>query len=269
MKILALLICATSTIAPNIAYSQTAETALGEADGTPEEMALIPAGAFEMGRSQTTDDDTTGMRPLILRDDRPVHEVMLDSFYMDRNEVTHADYSRFVEAVGHRTPYHWIDGKMPAAQAKQPIYNVDWSDAKAYCGWQGKRLPTEAEWERAARGGLEGATYPWGDEKASPQRARYSTPAGPGPVGKYPPNDFGLHDMSGGVAEWCSDWFHRTYYERSPPENPQGPDEGQYRIIRGGSWSSGPARITVFFRNWVRPNQRTPNLGFRCVKDAQ
>jgi len=268
MRIL-LSVAAVVMLAPVGSAGQSAETAAGEVEAAPEGMALVPAGSFQMGRTKTTEDDSTGMRPLVLRDDRPVHEVWIDAFYMDRLEVSHADYARFAEATGHRTPYHWIDGEMPPEQAKQPIYNVDWDDATTYCAWQGKRLPTEAEWERAARGGLDGKAYPWGDEKPSPQRALYSTPAGPGPVGKYPANDFGLHDMAGGVTEWCSDWFERTYYERSPAKNPQGPEDGQYRIIRGGSWSSGPARITVFFRNWVRPNQRTPNLGFRCVQDAE
>lgn len=235
----------------------------------PDGMALIPAGEFTMGRTKTTSDDETGMRPLILRDDRPAHTVRLDAFYMDRHEVTHAAYARFVEETGRRPPYHWLDGKMPPERAKHPVYNVDWHDAAAYCDWAGKRLPTEAEWERAARGGLEGADYPWGDEKAASTKARFGTPDGPGPAGQHSPNAFGLHDMAGGVSEWCSDWFERDYYAKSPAENPQGPAEGMYKIVRGGAWSDGPARITVFFRNWVRPNQRTPNLGFRCVRGAR
>ena len=121
----------------------------------------------------------------------------------------------------------------------------------------------------AARGGLDGKDYPWGDQAAKPEHARFSTPKGPGPVALYDPNAFGLYDMAGGVSEWCSDWFARTYYEVSAAENPQGPAEGLYKMIRGGAWSDGPKRLTVFFRNWVRPNQRTPNLGFRCAKDAK
>ena len=239
------------------------------APDAPEGMALIPAGEFTMGRTRTTPDDERGMRPLILRDDRPPHTVRLDAFYLGRTETTHADYAKFVAATGHPTPYHWTDGEMPTEMAKHPIYNVDWEDATAYCEWSGKRLPTEAEWERAARGGLDGKDYPWGDQAAKPEHARFSTPEGPGPVALYDPNAFGLYDMAGGVSEWCSDWFARTYYEVSPPENPQGPAEGLYKMIRGGAWSDGPKRLTVFFRNWVRPNQRTPNLGFRCAKDSK
>lgn len=238
-----------------------------EADA-PAGMALVPAGEFTMGRTFSTSDDETGMRPLILRDDRPAHTVLLDAFWMDATEVTHAAYADFVASQGHRPPYHWLDGTMPADLAKHPVYNVDWHDARAFCEWSGKRLPTEAEWERAARGSSEGARYPWGDEKPDRDKARFSTPAGPAPVAQHPPNGFGLHDMAGGVAEWCRDWFERTYYARSPKENPKGPSEGLYRIVRGGAWSDGPNRITVFFRNWIRPSQRTPNLGFRCVRDV-
>jgi formylglycine-generating enzyme required for sulfatase activity len=235
----------------------------------PAGMALVPAGDFSMGRHRATADDEKGMRPLALRDDRPVHTVHVDAFYVDIDEVSHADYSRFVEATGHKPPYHWLDGKMPADKSDLPVYNVDWDDASAYCAWAGKRLPTEAEWEKAARGGLEGLDYPWGDDKPADALALFNTAEGPGPVGKRKPNAYGLRDMAGGVAEWCGDWFERTYYESSPARNPKGPETGMYKVIRGGSWSSGPRRITVFFRNWVRPNQKTPNLGFRCAQAAQ
>ena len=235
----------------------------------PKGMALVPGGEFSMGRHRTTPDDEKGMRPLALRDDRPVHTVDIDGFYMDVDEVTHADYALFLEAAKREAPYHWIGGLMPPDKAKTPIYNVDWDDATAYCSWAGKRLPTEAEWEKAARGGLEGLDYPWGDDKPVEALALFDTPLGPTPVGKRKPNAFGLRDMAGSVAEWCGDWFERTYYESSPAKNPKGPETGMYKVIRGGAWSDGPRRITVFFRNWVRPNQKTPNVGFRCVQDAQ
>lgn len=234
---------------------------------TPDGMAAIPAGEFTMGRTFTTSDDETGMRPLILRDDHPAHKVRLDAYWMDSTEVTHAAYAAFLAATGRQAPYHWLEGKMPESLADYPIYNVDWADARSFCDWKGKRLPTEAEWEYAARGGLEAANYPWGDDKPTRDQALYATPAGPQPVGRHAVNAYGLHDMSGSVSEWCGDWFERTYYSAAPAENPQGPSEGMYRIIRGGAWSDGATRITVFFRNWVRPNQRTPNIGFRCVRD--
>ena len=262
--------CAAALIALLAVGGIAGQSSNGSSDGAaalPEGMVEIPAGEFAMGRSKLNSDDESGMRPRILLDDIPAHQVRLDAFWMDANEVTHLDYSRYVKASGRRVPYHWLEGKMPKELANVPIYNVDWDDAQAFCASKGKRLPTEAEWERAARGGLEEASYPWGDNKPDRSKARFSTPLGPDQVGQHPPNAFGLYDMAGNVAEWCSDWFERTYYESSPAANPQGPVEGMYRIVRGGAWSNGPNRLTVFFRNWVRPNQRTPNLGFRCVQD--
>jgi iron(II)-dependent oxidoreductase len=228
-------------------------------------MVLIPAGEFQMGRAKLTKDDSTGMRPVVLLDDRPVHKVWIDAFSMDRTEVTQAAYANFLAARPRKAPYHWLNGKVPAGQEQFPVHNVDYEDAAAYCEWAGKRLPTEAEWERAARGGKEGLDFPWGD-KADAKLARYGVQTGPGPVAQYPANEFGLFDMAGGVSEWCRDWFEREYYAGSPAKNPTGPEKGMYRVIRGGAWSDSAPRITVFFRNWVRPNQKTPNVGFRCVK---
>jgi len=229
-------------------------------------MVLIPAGEFTMGRTRLTPDDKTNMRPHVLLDDRPEHRVWLDAYSMDKTEVTHEEYAAFVKATGHRAPYHWHGASPPAVLARVPVYNVDWHDADAYCRWAGKRLPTEAEWERAARGGKESASYPWGDEKPTPKLAVFDIQIGPGPVAHLPPNGFGLHDMAGGISEWCADWFERDYYKNSPAKNPTGPDTGMYKVIRGGAWSDSAARITVFYRNWIRPTQRTPNIGFRCVK---
>lgn len=255
-----------------LALAAIAGLARGESasqDGLPPEgMVLVPAGTFTMGRTFETSDDETGMRPLILRDDRPAHSVELDAFWMDATEVTHAQYADFAGATGHRVPYHWKGDRLPPDLVDHPVYNVDWNDAVAYCRWKHKRLPSEAEWERAARGGLDAQRYPWGNDSPDRERARYATQSGPAPVAEHPANGFGLHDMAGSLAEWCQDWFDRTYYETSPAKNPTGPAEGMYRIVRGGAWSDGPNRITVFFRNWVRPTQRTPNLGFRCVMNV-
>ncbi len=227
-------------------------------------MALIPAGEFTMGRTKTTPDDKTTMRPRILLDDRPARTVTLDAFSMDTKEVTNQEYGEFVTATNHRAPYHWLEGKIPAGEEQFPAFNVNWADAEAYCTWAGKRLPTEAEWEKAARGGKDGFDFPWGDG-IDGKHARYNT-NGPGPAGQFPPNAYGLYDMAGSVSEWCADWFEREYYSGGPSTNPKGPATGIYKIIRGGAWSDGPRRVTVYFRNWVRPEQRSPNIGFRCAK---
>ena len=229
---------------------------------------LIPAGSFTMGRTKTTSDDKTTMRPRVLLDDRPPHAVELSAYYIDTHEVTHEQYAEFVAATGHRTPYHWVGGKVAAGLAKVAAYNVSWDDAKAYCEYRGGRLPTEAEWERAARGGLDANDYPWGD-KFDAKMLRSGVETGPGEVGKYPPNGLGLFDMAGNLSEWTADYFDREYYTKSPSKNPKGPETGLYRVIRGGAWGDPAFRVTVFFRNWVRPSQRQPNIGFRCARESQ
>lgn len=231
------------------------------------QQVLIPAGTFTMGRTKTTPDDKTGMRPRVLLDDRPPHRVEMSAFSLDTHEVTHTKYAEFVAAKGHRTPYHWLGGKVPDGLANVAVYNVSWDDAKAYCEFRGGRLPTEAEWERAARGGLEEQDYPWGD-KFDAKLLRSGVETGPGQVGKYPPNGFGLYDMAGNVSEWTADYFDREYYSKSPPRDPKGPETGIYRVIRGGAWGDPPSRVTVYFRNWVGPRQRQPNIGIRCARDA-
>ena len=230
----------------------------------PGAMVLIPAGEFTMGRTKSTSDDKTSMRPQILLDDRPLRKVQISAFQIDATEVTHEQYAKFVAATKRPAPYHWMDGKVPSDHAKLPAFNVSWHDADAYCQWQGKRLPTEAEWEKAARGGLEAMDYPLG-EKIDAKHARYGNPNGPLPVGQLAPNKYGLYDMSGNVAEWCSDWFDREYYARNENVDPKGPPNGQYKVNRGGAWSDAPKVLKLHFRNWVRPEQRTANIGFRCV----
>lgn len=229
------------------------------------QMVSIPAGEFTMGRTKTTNDDKTGMRPRVLLDDRPARTVKLRAFQINAKEITNAEYAAFVQKTKHRAPYHWINGQHTPATAEFPVYNVSWEDAKAFCEWGGKRLPTEAEWERAARGGVEGKDYPNGDTLTI-KDARYAATDGPTATGKFPPNALGLYDMAGNVAEWTADWFAGDYYTLGENDNPQGPKEGLYKVIRGGAWSDTPKRVTVFFRNWVRPTQRTPNIGFRCAQ---
>lgn len=223
------------------------------------QQALIPAGSFTMGRTKSTPDDATKMRPQVLLDDRPTRSVSLPAFYLDTHEVTHAQYAEFLAGSKRPAPYHW---KPELAKSPIAIYNVSWDDAKAYCEFRDGRLPTEAEWERAARGGLEGQDYPWGD-KFDPKVLRSGTDRGPGEPGKFPPNAFGLYDMAGNMAEWTADWFERDAYRNGGP-----PATGLYRVIRGGAWSDQPRRVTVFFRNWVRPTMRQPNIGFRCARSV-
>jgi formylglycine-generating enzyme required for sulfatase activity len=155
---------------------------------------------------------------------------------------------------------------MPAANARHPVVNVSWEDAAAFCAAEGKRLPTEAEWEHACRGGADGRMFPWGDGDPTEKLAHYDA-AGPAQVCTKARNDFGLCDISGNVWEWTADWFDRTYYSTSPPSNPPGPEQGLYRVLRGGSWfDQGKLFLTCSYRSWARPSERSPAVGFRCAK---
>jgi iron(II)-dependent oxidoreductase len=248
------------------------------------DMVMIPAGEFWMGRSHHWLLDELGMHLRPRLDDQPVHQVYLDSYWIDRHEVTNQQYARFAETTGRRTPFHWIGGQILSGKDDHPVYNVTWEDAAAYCQFVGKRLPTEAEWERAARGGLERALYPWGDklipaeesregasEPAAPRRrAHYGLPDGATRVGSYPPNGFGLYDLTGNVWEWVQDWYERGYYSVSPERNPQGPETGLYRVIRGGGWSDSDERIlAVHYRNFTNPTLPSNTVGFRCARSAR
>jgi formylglycine-generating enzyme required for sulfatase activity len=244
-------------------------------------MAKIPAGDFWMGRTYNwlLDELDMHLRPRL--DDQPVHLVSLDAFWIDKYEVTNGEYARFTEATGRRKPYHWIGGKVPAGREKFPVYNVTWDDAVAYCQSVGKRLPTEAEWERAARGGVEKAMFPWGAELgarrggedsaagAEPpaKRARYGFPNGPAAVGSFAPNGFGLYDVTGNLWEWVADWYGQNYYAVSPDKNPQGPPTGLYRVIRGGGWSDVDERIlALHYRNFTNQDLPSSTVGIRCAR---
>lgn len=247
-------------------------------------MAQIPAGEFWMGRTYNwlLDELDMHLRPRL--DDQPVHLVSLDSYWIDRYEVTNEQYARFAEAKGRRKPFHWIGGKIPSGQEKLPVYNVTWDDAVSYCQSVGKRLPTEAEWERAARGGVEKAMFTWGAElgpggrrgggeesgsgaEPAVKRARYGYPNGPTAVGSYAPNGFGLYDVTGNVWEWVSDWYSQYYYSVSPEKNPQGPETGLYRVIRGGGWPDVDERIlALHYRNFTNHDLPSNTVGFRCAK---
>jgi formylglycine-generating enzyme required for sulfatase activity len=229
-------------------------------------MVFIPGGEYLRGRSHALPDDGLKWDPVLLQDERPVKRIRLDPFYLDAREVTIGQYAGFVKAKKHRAPYNWAKGEMPAGKEKFPVAAVDWFDASAYCEWSGKRLPTEAEWERAARGVAEGRKYPWGDREPSKQDACYDTLGGPCEVGKSAANYLGLFDMAGNVWEWTADRYGREYYKAAPEANPRGPGEGQYRVIRGGSWADVTKYLTNSYRSWARPLERSPNIGIRCAK---
>ena len=213
-------------------------------------MVLVPAGSFDMGSGESSDE-------------QPVHTVYVDAFYMDEYEVTNAQYWKFMSATGHREPRYWDDSDYN--QPNQPVVGVDWNDAVAHARWAGKRLPTEAEWEYAARGGLSGRKYPWGDPISTSQ-ANYGSNVGkPVPVGSYSANGYGLYDMAGNVYEWCSDWYDEDYYSSSPSRNPQGPSSGSYRVLRGGSWNYSPGGLRAANRVNFSPADTNDGRGFRCV----
>ena len=227
-----------------------------------EKMALIPAGSFEMGDSKNEPEDW--MKPA-----RPVHRVELDAFYMDAYEVTVGQFKQFVEESGYAYN-RWQDVAKYSPGDDYPMIWVTWHDATAYAKWAGKRLPTEAEWEYAARGGLNGKRYPWGDD-ITHDDANYAGAGGKdkwgscAPVGSFAANGYGLYDMAGNVWEWCSDWYGSDYYSKSPLRNPQGPSSGSTRVVRGGFWRFNPDRLRAAFRGFFKPTVTGNTFGFRCV----
>lgn len=230
-------------------------------DTLQDGMVLIPEGNFLMGSNANRHSIAY-----------PLHMVKIKAFYMDRYEVTNKQYYRFCMDTGHKLPEFWgMDiYKSGPGYPEHPVVGVSQFDASLYAEWAGKRLPTEAEWEYAARGGLEEIPYPYGEE-ADHQSARFNDPEaekGPLPVGSFKPNGFGLFDMSGNVWEWVSDWFGAGFYAESPGENPTGPESGSFRVMRGGGWHSGPGCTSVHHRNALPQHWVDIAGGFRCVKDV-
>ena len=259
-----------------------------EADGA--DMVFVPAGEFTMGSNELGDDE------------RPVHQVYLTDFWLDRYEVTNTQFARFVAETGYQTDaeragWGWVRlndgweqvnganwqhprGPITTVDGKQnhPVVLVSWNDADAYCRWAGKRLPTEAQWEKAARGtppyippasgGERGGVYPWGDEfdrdRANTKEAGLNDTT---PVGNFSPlgdSPYGAADMTGNAWEWVADWYAAGYYSQSPDTNPTGPITGAYKVLRGGSWLYEEVYGRTAFRHNLKPDYTYDFTGFRC-----
>jgi formylglycine-generating enzyme required for sulfatase activity len=222
-------------------------------------IATIPGGWFLMGSESGQANE------------RPLHRVWVDRFAIGKYPVTNREYAKFLGAMSYPAPPFWRDPVFSGSD--QPVVGVSWNDAVAYCRWlceryqQEFRLPTEAEWERAARGGREGAAYPWGDEppwKRSLKGCNQET-GGPLPVGVNGPNDFDLYDLSEGVHEWCSDWYDYNYYRYSPECNPRGAPSGKRRASRGGAWRHRVQFSRCAARSSLPPHMQYADYGFRVA----
>ncbi len=233
-------------------------------------MVVVPGGDFLRGRTHDWPDTRLKWYPNPLKDDVPVGPVVLDSFLMDEAEVTNRKYLEFVRETGHRPPFHWIDGVPRSDAGDQPVANVSWDDATAYCAWVDKRLPTEAEWEKAARG-TDGRSFPWGDEppghehaiwKDHPTALESTAPVKCCAEGASP---YGAHNMAGNVYEWCEDVYAKDFYSRSPKSNPVHNDEGRYRVLRGGALVLESEYLRSALRYRLLPLDRTPYIGFRAA----
>lgn len=241
----------------------------GGARPVPEGMLTVPAGPFWMGCNEAVDADCDP-------DERPYHELTLPAFHIDATEVTQAAYARCVTEGACRIP--WCEWS-PEANGRYPATCVSWHDATAYCAWAGKRLPTEAEWEKAARGD-DGRRFPWGNESASCERAVLDEGTGrgcgaerPEPVGARPAgaSPYGVLDLAGNVWEWVADRYGADYYATpaaSSPD-PHGPDEGAFRVCRGGGWEVDGVLLRASSRDHATPVDGSPGLGFRCAVEAQ
>lgn len=223
-----------------------------------EEMVLIPAGPFKMGRSK--------------------REVYLDAFYIDRTPVTNAEFATFVAVTGYRPTdegaarflRHFQGGKPPKELENHPVTYVSWVDARAYAAWLGKRLPSEAEWEKAARG-TDARKYPWGRTEPGPKRANYGNKdRGTVPVGSFPEgaSPYGVLDMAGNVWQWCEDFDDPSFYEDGPPNNPRNERPSERLVMRGGSYMFGPRALRTYSRTSFEAHYRFAGGGFRCAKSA-
>ncbi len=222
-------------------------------------MVLVHGGTYWMG-SMVGDVD-----------ERPVHAVVLDPFFIDTREVTNDEFAEFVQATSYAPEGQWAQYAVRGRE-NCPVTAVTWNDAVAFAAWADKRLPTEAEWEIAARGGLEGSLYPNGDS-LTPDEANFDNVFGDErtgtiPVGSKLPNGYGLYDTAGNVWEWCSDFYAPDAYARLPKYNPRGPEHGSSRVVRGGSWNERATSCRVSNRLAMTPSLIGPVFGFRCARSA-
>lgn len=223
-------------------------------------MVVIPSGEFTMGRNSAVPTDW-----------QPEHRVAISSFYMDKYEVTNKEYYDFCVQTGTPLPYFW---GMPEFRSGMdypdyPVVGISYGEADKYAKWAGKRLPTEAEWEYAAKGGLKNMKYPWGDEIDSTKVNYGRMYKGIVKVGTFKPNGYGLFDIVGNVWEWTSDNYSDSYYSASLKQDPKGPVRGRFKVIRGGSWHSGAMCIQLYYRNGLTPSWVDFAVGFRCVKSLK
>ena len=242
----------------------------------PHNMVLVRGGMFWMGNKNGQYDE------------KPVHQVYISSFYIDKYEVTTQEFCQFLNEKGNKIEggARWVDiddedspvvfeqnrFKPKPGKAKHPMIEITWYAAHAYAKWAGKRLPTEAEWEYAAKGGQHSRGYRYSGSNNPIEVAWFDANANgrTHPVGQLKPNELGIYDMSGNVWEWCSDWYHSDYYGNSVKQNPKGPTEMlDYKLLRGGAWVSVAQQLRTTIRDYAYPYNAYYLNGFRCAKDAQ
>ena len=231
----------------------------------PEGMVYVPAGEFAMG-TNAADSSNFNRRdnvPLQSNDARPQHKATTVAFFIDKTEVTNAQYERYCVATAIPVPPHWKDGKFAEGEADFPVHHVNWYEANAYAKWAGKRLPTEAEWEKAARS-TDGRRFPWGNDWDAGKANTSSTR--PRAVGQYPDGAsvYGALDMIGNVAEWTASWWDA--YPNAPTKQEE--FGTQFKVARGGAWSGAESLRQVWYRGIARPQSRIEWIGFRCVRDV-
>jgi len=217
----------------------------------------IPAGEFRMGSAAGQGHD----------DERPQHTVHPDEYYIARVPTTNLQYEQFVKATGHRKPRHWRNGNIPNGKVDHPVVHISWDEAMAFCKWVGAQLPTEAQWEKAARG-TDSRVYSWGNATPNDQLCNFNENVDDTtPVGKYPQgaSPYGCLDMAGNVWEWVADWHSTNYYQSSPKQNPTGPTSGIARVLRGGSWYDYLDSARVAYRLTALQDYSTYGVGCRLV----